>query len=102
MRKQSKPIPKPKRAKKSGSVASAPLRTAAPSRKGIDLCLIPSQHGGKPRSRGRAGPPPPIGGRLREVRLRKNLTLGDIEALCGISEPGGAHSQSGNGARAPM
>lgn len=86
MRKQSKPISKPKRARKSRSVASAPLRTAAPSRKGIDLCLLPGKDGGKARPRGRGAPPPPIGGRLREVRLRKNLTLGDVEALCGISK----------------
>lgn len=71
----------PSRRKKPVPDAPRPTRRAS-----ANLCLI---EGGKPksgRSAGRGAPPPPIGGRLREVRQVRNLTLGEVEALCGISK----------------
>ena len=71
----------PSRRKKTATVAARASNRAA-----AKLCLI---EGGLPkpgRSSGRGAPPPPIGGRLREVRQVRNLTLGEVEALCGISK----------------
>ncbi|HKY95711.1 MAG TPA: XRE family transcriptional regulator [Kiloniellales bacterium] len=70
----------PRRRKKSAP-APEPTRRAR-----AKLCLI---EGGPPkpgRSAVRGAPPPPIGGKLREVRQVRNLTLGEVEALCGISK----------------
>lgn len=71
----------PSRRKKTATTAAR-----ASTRAAAKLCLI---EGGLPklgRSSGRGAPPPPIGGRLREVRQVRNLTLGEVEALCGISK----------------
>jgi len=51
-----------------------------------ELCLIEGGRSKPARSGVRGAPPPPIGGRLREVRQVRNLTLGEVEALCGISK----------------
>ena len=62
--------------KKSRSAMSSATCSLAAPRKKPNLCLLPGGDKDGPKQRGRAGLPPPIGGRLREVRLRKNLTLG--------------------------
>jgi transcriptional regulator with XRE-family HTH domain len=63
------------------SAGTEPPKLEAPH---AQLCLI---EGGQAKpGRGRGSPPPPIGGRLREVRQRRALTLGEVEALCGISK----------------
>jgi len=52
----------------------------------VKLCLVNGGSGTGKRAGGRGALPPPIGGRLREVRQRRNLTLGEVEAACGISK----------------
>jgi transcriptional regulator with XRE-family HTH domain len=49
-------------------------------------CIL-HRHDGPLTRRGSAATlPPPIGGKLRQLRKRKTLTLGDVEALSGISK----------------
>ncbi len=64
---------------------TAPSGKSAPSPKLAKLSLV---HGDPVPTtrRTRSRLPPPIGGRLREVRQRQDLTLGQVEALCGISK----------------
>ena len=66
---------------KTGSVRREPVPAPVEPR----LCLV---HGSPaPKAGGRRSvPPPPIGGRLRAVRQARDLTLGEVEALCGISK----------------
>lgn len=40
----------------------------------------------KPARRGRREPPPPIGPRLKQFRLKENLTLNDLQEMTGISK----------------
>lgn len=68
----------------------APASQAAASKpahahRKASLCLVHGESEPAPRKT-RSRIPPPIGGRLREVRLRQELTLGEVEALCGISK----------------
>src|SRR5262245_60780131 len=79
---------KMKRAGQPRSASTARPRNKAAVHRNPKLCLLTddraSAAGGRVRGRGLL--PPPIGGRLREVRLRRNLTLGDVGRLCGISK----------------
>lgn len=65
---------------------TAPVAAQPKRRTRAELCLIEGGRSKPARSGGRGAPPPPIGGRLREVRQVRNLTLGEVEALCGISK----------------
>ncbi len=78
--------------KQTTRAATAPKRTprqaatgskTPPVPKNSRLCLV---SGDSPPPARRSVPPPPIGGRLREVRQRRDLTLGEVESLCGISK----------------
>lgn len=79
-----RPATRSVRASKRGK-AEAAKPEPAPAPKEHKLCLV---HGSQPpKAAGRRSvPPPPIGGRLREVRQGRSLTLGEVEALCGISK----------------
>ena len=63
----------------------APAAVPASNRALAKLCLVESGQASG-RSAARGAPPPPIGGKLREVRQVRNLTLGEVEELCGISK----------------
>jgi transcriptional regulator with XRE-family HTH domain len=67
--------------------SATPSRTRSPEAEDPRIvdCLL-HRHDG-PIARGRSGtPPPPIGGKLRQLRKRKGLTLGDVEEVSGISK----------------
>jgi len=65
--------------------ADAPTKPAAPR-----ICLLHPDHlkPAEPKSKGthRGQRPPPIGQRLREIRLRQNMTLSEVEARSGVSK----------------
>lgn len=78
-------MPKVKQSQKSGRPRQA-LRKAPTA---PNICLLhPHELGeGQGNSAQRARQmPPEIGRRLREIRLRKNMTLSEIEALSGVSK----------------
>ena len=68
--------------------ARAAIEPAQPAAQPI--CLLHPEHVGPAdarRSGGRAGQTPPqIGQRLREIRLRQNMTLSEVEARSGVSK----------------
>lgn len=69
-----------------GGNKAKPAQAAAPEEFHLADCVLQRHESAVGRSRPGTPPPPPIGGKLRQLRKRKGLTLGDVEKVSGISK----------------